>query len=344
MKLSFSQIQKYQMCPKSYQYYYKDKLRPEKKSAALILGAALDVALNSLLLERDLDKSFQIFENNFISFKTDNGKIETLFDNPTVVYSVNDFDSALLTKEDLQLLKNEPPYSELELIREKVGFDNMSIEEKISYNKYNYLAAKNKGKLMLQAYYNNILPKFSKVYEVQKQISLSSTDKDIIIGYIDAIVEIPQYGTVLLDNKTSSIFYEPDAVLTSQQLALYTYIISDEYKIDYAAFAVLLKSPKKQVTKVCTTCGFTDTNSNYKKCYNIINNKRCNGQWEKNTSLTINTQFLIDKISFNKQNIVIENLDLITHGIKLNFFPRNFNVCSNYYGGKCDYFDLCHKK
>lgn len=343
LKLSYSQIQKYQMCPKSYQFYYKDKLRPDVKSGALVFGSCLDSALNVLLLERDLPKAKECFLQNFRTFEL-NDKEEDLLNTVKVVYSTSDFDQDLLKAEDLEKLSKEIPFSLLKDLRSEVGYDGMTEEQKLSYNRYNFYAMRNKGLLMLESYFNNILPNFKKVLAVQKQIKMKNTADDEIVGYVDAIVEMENLGVVLIDNKTSSISYSEDSVKLSQQLALYSYILNDEYKIEHAAYVVLLKHPKKEVTKVCKKCNFMVTSGTHKTCNNIINEKRCGGEWDKTVVLSINTQFIVDKISPQKQEMVIENVDTITACIQNELFPRNFHVCENYFGGKCDYFNICHKK
>lgn len=341
MKISYSQLQKYQICPKSYEFYYAKKIRPETKTASLVFGASLDEALNSLLLERDLDKAKRIFEEKFKTTEV-NGQVVDLFNTDKIVYSVNDFDEDLLFDEDLKLLQNLTPYPTLDDIRRNLGFDNMSTNHKIEYNKYNYLSLRNKGFLMLEAYYEDILPKIKRVVEVQKKIELENSHKtDSIIGYVDLIAEVEGYGLTIIDNKTSSIPYESESVFTSQQLSLYAFM--SNLPIEYGAYAVLLKPIKKDVYKRCSKCDYDGSGSRHKTCNNEINNKRCNGEWLIEKKLSVRTQFIIDRINKDFQNVVVDNLDIIVNNIKNGIFPYNFQSCLNYWGGKCDYFDICYK-
>lgn len=349
MRLSYSQLSKYQLCPKSYEFYYKKNLKPETKSGALAFGSALDVALNSLMIERDLDKAKEIFLQNFL--KTDiNGVIHDLKTSDKIVYSVSDFSEELLSDGDLEELKSEPfQFKTLKERRDAVGWDGMSKEEKLSYNKYNFLAMRRKGLLMLEAYARDILPKIKRVVEVQKRIELhSSNNKDSIVGYIDAIVELEGVdGLVIMDNKTSSMPYDQESVFTSQQLSLYSFILQQmNIQASFGAYAVLLKPIRKKLSRVCKTCGnVPEPESRHKTC-NATNEKgkRCGGEWDTTKEIYIDTQLIVDRINENFTESVIENLDVITESISKDLYPRNFQSCQNYWGGKCDYFNLCYKK
>lgn len=342
MKISYSQLQKYQMCPKSYEFYYAKKIRPETKSASLVFGSALDEALNILLLDRDINKAKKIFDENFKTFEI-NGKIFETYTSDKIVYSVNDFDEDLLDEEDLKKLSGLESYEILSQKRRGLGFNNLTTEEKVQYNQYNYLSLRNKGFLMLEAYVRDILPKIKKVIDVQKKIELENSDKtDSILGYIDVIAEIEGFGLTIIDNKTSTIPYDAESVFTSQQLSLYAFM--SNLPVEFGAYAVLLKPVKKEITKICKNCGFDGSGSRHKTCSNEINSKRCNGEWCVTKKISINTQFIVDRINKDFQDVVIENLDIIVNNIKQNIFPYNFQSCLNYWGGKCDYFDICYKK
>ena len=62
MKISHSQVSKYLACPRMYKYHYRDKLRPDTTSSALLFGDAMDKALNSFLLEKKtVDEAYEEF-------------------------------------------------------------------------------------------------------------------------------------------------------------------------------------------------------------------------------------------------------------------------------------------
>lgn len=335
-RLSYSQLQKYQMCPKSYQFYYIDKIRVDKTTGALVFGKALDAALNNLLISRDLKKAEEIFETEFstfqINFKTYSTKSAT-----NIVYSVHDFDKDLLP-EDLKL---NIPYEDLVNKRKQVGFDSMSVEEKSVYNTYNFYSMLIKGKIMIRDYYNTILPKITKVHAVQEKIEFANTSGDIIVGFVDAIVDIDGFKNVLIDHKTSSVKYEADSVKFSQQLALYKYFREN---VEWLAYIVFNKRLLKNKTKKCKICSFDGSNTRHKTCNNIINNQRCGGEWNEIINPTADIEIIVDKIDEVVQELVIQNLDDINQGIKNKYFPRNLQACRNYWGGECDYFKVCYSK
>ncbi len=98
-KLSFSSLNRYGTCGQSYKFHYLDKLRPTVSSANLFLGSALDVGLNSLLLNDGKDP-YEVFSkawhHGFI-----NKKPVEIKDSLQVVYAKTDFDDEILTPNDL---------------------------------------------------------------------------------------------------------------------------------------------------------------------------------------------------------------------------------------------------
>lgn len=335
-KLSFSQIQKYQMCPRSYKFYYVDKIRVNKTSGALVFGKALDSALNNLLLTRDIQKSIEIFHKEFASFEL-NGTTYSTKEATNLVYSLQDYDKDLADAS----LEVSKPMEELIRLRKQYGFDNMSEEDKLAYNLQNYHVMLKKAEIMLTTYYNTVLPKITKVHKVQEKIERTNNHGDTIIGFIDAIVDYDGFKNVLIDHKTSSVEYEPNSVKYSQQLALYKYFSPE---IEWLGYIVFNKRISKNKTKICSKCQFDGTSSKHKTCNNTINGVRCHGEWEETIKPEANIQIIIDKIDDVVQELVIENLDDINEGIKQKHFPRNLQSCLNYWGGECDYFKVCYKK
>lgn len=110
---------------------------------------------------------------------------------------------------------------------------------------------KHKGEIMLDAYYEQVLPKIKKVIAIQEEISVKNTDKDEFTGKIDAIVEWEDGRIILLDNKTSSISFEDDSVQKSPQLGTYFEILKDKYKLEAAGYVVIPKRLRKKKKPVC---------------------------------------------------------------------------------------------
>lgn len=357
-RLSHSACSKYQLCGQAYKFHYIEKIRPRLQSAALIFGNALDHALN-VVINNSKDNAEALFEKSFRFNKIND--VETYL--PTceeLVYASTDFDADLLTEEDYNHLSTQvnegkipaplsegawfETHSEIKKKKTKNGFDSLTSGEKRYFNLMNWLSLKRKGFLMLEAYRTKVMPQIEKVHSVQEYVSLDNEVGDKIIGYVDLVADVKGHGTVILDNKTSSMEYEEDAVVTSPQLSLYTHILEEKYKTRKAGYIVLNKQVIKNRVKICKKCGHNGSGSRAKTCDAIGDyEKRCHGEWEETISPEIYVQFMVDEIPKQTENIVMQNYDSINDGIKAEVFHRNFNSCQNTFGGPCPYLKLCYR-
>lgn len=361
IKLSHSSITKYNECAKAYEYSYKQKLRSKSKGSALYFGVANDEMLNYVLLNKDMPKeeltkkALRIFDENWEQGKDNEYNIIDLPKNENILYSKYDFDGDLLEKEDWKELFgmcSNPAqfrYAIVGKLKEK-DFHQLESEEKMFYNFEAWLSLKRKVRFMLEAYIDQILPQIAEVIEIQKSVEIEDEEGNKITGIVDAIVRLVDGRVVILDNKTSSITYEADSVITSPQLSLYMTVLNNyvadpdhEWKhyIDACGFAVVSKKLTKDEVKVCKSCGFKGEGS-HKTCNNEIDGKRCGGEWDKVKSFKAETQFIVDEIPGNVQDMIIQNYDEVRKAIESDIFPRNFNACKNKYGGKCEFFNLCY--
>jgi len=354
-RLSHSAISRYQICPRSYKYWYIDKIKPRYQSAALSFGSALDNAINTLL-SKDSDKTpEQVFEYHW-SFQKVANKEQYLPECLDIVYSYNDYDDELLSAEDF--IKLDEKKNELKLgkettqvVFEKItarkkdkGFDNLSFEEKSFFNLVNWFCLKRKGLLMIESYREKVLPDIQEVIFVQRHIKVINNDGDSIIGVIDLCVKWKDGRTVIFDNKTSSIEYEKDCVLTSPQLALYVYAVENEVKSRTAGYIVLSKRLNKKRIKICSVCKYNGTGTKFKTCNNEIDGKRCNATWNEKLKISININVFIDEIPEKTEKLVMENYNIINNVIKRDTeFSHNFNNCDNVYGAPCPYKKYCWK-
>lgn len=361
-KLSHSSINKYNNCARSYKYRYIDRIVSRYKSGALYFGTALDAALNELLDPNKQEKNPEAVFEQFWNKQEDNTHKEIeLKENEDITYAKSDFDSDLLTKKDWAALYSKAKEYDLEgspitirkaILDKKgtVGWENLESKERKFFNLTNWLCLRNKGLLMIKTYREEIMPRFKKVLSIQKYVELKNTDEDVVRGYVDLVVEWEDGSVVLIDNKTSSMEYERDSVLKSPQLALYKMILNEwandpnhewNYKIEKAAFLVLRKAIKKNISKICKSCGFeAEPSSTHKTCHNTIDNKRCGGEWDRTAELKVDYQIIIDKVPDHVQDLVLENVNDVNTSIKNNVFPRNFNSCEGKFG-RCEYYDLC---
>ena len=364
LKLSHSSMNDYQTCPKMYEYKRVHKLVSKSKGSALFFGSAIDLALNYLLENKDaknlkevIAESIRIFDVNWEQAKDNEYKLIDLPRNPNIKYSKYDFDPDLLEKEDWKELfaLNSNPIEHRNSIQSKLSnqdFLDLPEDERSFYNYGSWLSCKRRAKYLIEAYAEQILPEIKKVIAVQMDIKLDDGEGNMLNGVIDLVGQLPDGRIAILDNKTSSMEYEEDSVLTSPQLALYKKQLNMfnedpdnqwKHKIDCAGFLVLSKKLNKDITKTCKSCGHIATGS-HKTCDNTVNGKRCGGEWDKVKKFSVNTQIIIDSIDEHVQDMILSNADTIKICIQSKLFPQNFNSCINKYGMKCDYYDLCWNK
>lgn len=356
-KLSFSQINRYTQCGESYRLHYKEKIKPNVQTGALLFGSALDNAINQLLLPKGDKTPEEIMVESFTFAEVNN--VNTYIPlSLNLVYSNSDFDEEILTPEDhktiktsideLQIITKSDDYIsyflELKKQKETKGIDDLTDDEKRFYNYLNWVCLLRKGYLMLDAYRLKVLPKIIKPLEVQKKVVMNNHTGDEVVGYVDLIAEIKDEGIVILDNKTSAISYSYDSAKTSPQLALYMHLLYDLYKTRKVGFIVMRKNVKKNRVKMCSSCGYDGSTTKHKSCNNEIDNKRCGGAWNETIKPEIDIQIIIDEISPIVEEMILDNFDIINYAINKEIFPKNLQTCNNYYGGKCPYYNLCYYK
>lgn len=344
-RLSHSQVSKYQQCGKAYEFWYLKKIRPTKSRAALLFGTALDRAIGVLLKpDEDRTKSPEQVFDYFWRFQEINGNNTYLPTCTSIVYAKSDFDKDLITKEDEE--KIGASLSEiLEVIakRLEVGHNGITEEERKLANHAMWTCLYHKGHYMIKAFRERVQPKLTKIHSTQEYIELNNGE-DKVIGYIDIVAEVEGHKEpIVLDLKTSASQYEEDAVLTSPQLTLYVHAVSDKYKTKKAGYIVLNKNLIKNRKKVCSKCGHDGSGGRHKTCANETEGKRCNGDWIETVSPEVYVQFIIDEIPEQTENLVLENIDDINTAIKTGHFTRNLSMCTNTFGGLCDYINLCYR-
>lgn len=337
LRLSHSQCSKYTQCPQAYKYHYVERIRPSLTPASLLFGSALDSAMNELLKPERNIKPEDIFLEAFTNAHINN-VLTFIPTNIKLTYAASDLDLDLLDlpdsdKELLATLKSK---------KSKYGLASFSKDEHIFYNQSCWDSLKAKGLLMLKAYRDKVVPMFDEILDVQVPISLSNGE-DTVTGFVDVVARVKGHGIVILDNKTSSIEYAEDSVITSPQLSLYMHALYPAYQTRKAGYIVLRKQIKKNRVKICESCGHDGSATRHATCANTVNNKRCGGPWKETLSPEVDVQIIINDIPERTEDIVLDNYDTITHAIKNEVFPRNLHSCSNMYGGPCPYFNLCYK-
>ncbi len=351
LKLSHSSVSRYLKCAKSYEIHYKQKLRPTGTSAALLFGSALDEALNSVLLKDGKDP-YKVFMSKWDTAYIN--KIPTQLKTSTeIAYAQADFDSSILTDEDLQDLSKALEAEDLAHLdtvdplhgfdlclgyKKQAGFRPIREAELRYLNQAYWLSCSRRAKYIIDAYQAQVMPRIVSVQSVQKTIELKNEGGDSITGFIDLIATLDDGKTYILDNKTSSRPYKDNSVRESPQLALYGYA----EEIQYGGFIVMLKSLKKDKTKVCSVCGHRGDTSRAKTCDNTTSaGKRCNGAWDEVVTPKAEIQIVLDQLPQTTQNLVLENFKDVNSGIKAQFFPKNLHTCDDWYGQPCPYKGVC---
>lgn len=218
IQLSYSAANKYNESPRAYYLHYLLRLRPAQVGSALVFGNAIDVGLNQLLKPSSDADPKDLFDDALIK-QTINGEIVDLRTSDLIKYSKADLDEGIFTDEDRELLKR--------------------------YNK-NWISLRRKGHLIIDAYKEQILPRFKEVFAVQRFVKLDNEIGDSFIGYVDLIARWEDDKIYIFDHKTSSIKYAEDSAQTSQQLATYFEGVGHEFKVDGVGYIVIPKNFRKK--------------------------------------------------------------------------------------------------
>jgi hypothetical protein len=350
LRLSHSAQERYLMCGKEYYLHYVEKLRTIKTGSALIFGTAIDRACENYILEREPLRARGIFKQ-FMHRQEINGEETELAHTTKIEYLSSDFDSELLTESDNELLLKGTVFANVKEMHSflKGKRDNpeeaLTEEDSIRWNYLNWISLYRKGKLLVNAFMDFVDENVEEVYKTQPTIELADEDGDQVIGNADFIVKLKDHAyPVVLDLKTSSKYYDKNSVKESKQLALYTMYFREFYPgMKKAGFVVLNKNIKKNREKICKTCGHDSSGSNYKDCPNIVDGKRCKGEFTNVIYPEARVQFVLDTVPEEMIESVVEGFNLTKGLIKTGQFLENRGNCLRYGGKfKCAFYDLCH--
>ena len=321
VKLSNSSVDKYNECSLCYDLHYNHGIRPIKNSSALVFGGVIDKAFNILLINKDLQKALDFFKKEWEKHK----------DAKNVIF--------YKTNEDIELVR----YFGIEPESDKIAWWSMFFT----------------GKLLIEAYHKEVLPKIKKVFAVQEPITIKNPDGDEINGFLDLDVEWIDGKKYILDNKTSKDLYDPNSnkkdqpygpnsAKESQQLPLYYF--AKGYKHDGIGYIVLRKIINKNKIKKCKLCSaFNETT--HKTCERITKftpgpKSRCNGEFDITINPTVDIQYIFNQVEESDIDRVIETFDHVNYCISNGIFAENhnpergkFGYCpyKEYYEGNSDF-------
>lgn len=359
MKLSNSSINRFLECGRSYKLFYKDRIHSKYKSSALFFGSAFDLAVNELLKGNSLEDAIKTFKDSWAFPVERDGTIVDLKEHVYVTYYDSDFDYDLLDQASIKTIReyakntnnNTDIIEFMKQQKDKRKDDTFKTQDE-SFIKYfnlvNWYVLNNKGEYMLHAYRAQLLPRFKRVLAIQEPLVLTSACGDTVEGILDLVAELHDGSIAIIDNKTSSMDYTKESVRLSQQLALYKVILNNmhsegkfPHKIDNAGYAVIKKRPNKVNDRTCTKCGFKSAGK-HATCNNEVDGNRCHGVWDSNIKLTFETQFIVDNISEDHEELVLDTVNSVNSAINNNIFQPNLSSCIGKFG-KCAYYDYCHR-
>jgi len=309
MRLSNSAIDLYNRCPQQYKLYYLDKIFSEEKGAPLIFGGAIDSACNVMLLskkkelteeERELvvQDPYRVFLSEFRTTEINGKKIKVPGSNQ-VFYYKSDCDLTVLPDESLTHLCSVAQKENVELrgggIEEfvesmheaKKGKYDIVEKDQAFYNYICWTCLCHKGRMFIEAYKEQFMPRVVEVHSIQRKVHLPNVNGNYIIGYIDLEATLDDGIRYVIDNKTASVPYKKDSVLTSQQLSIYSEFCENRYcgyvvlnkrlrkKDPKVRVQIILdKIPEEQIQKVFDTVGDREYNieegnfePNWDSCY-----------------------------------------------------------------------------
>lgn len=356
MRFSYSQFSLWQKCSRAWKHRYVNKLDSGVIGASLIFGSACDASVSALLQGKTEWKDIFIQKMNQCGM---NNKLIDVFTDETIVYSYSDYDFYVLKDVDLVLMKSwvtelnlsslstEPNEVYKECVKiKKNKYKTTTKEVLIYFNRCSWLSLLRKGEILLQAFYEQIYPKITKVIAVQKQVNLKDeVTGDSLTGIVDLIVNLEGYGeqTIVLDLKTSAMAYDQEQIETSQQLVLYAGLMAKEYGLPlHVGYVTLIKNIEKETVAHCSQCGHTK-DSKHKTCNNLIGTNRCEGAWLETKKLVPKIQLMIEKKDEFQVNELFKDFGSVMVAAKNDLTFRNTDSCLNFYGQKCQYFSLCFK-
>ena len=325
MKLSHSALERYKLCPKSYQYHYVMGYRDIMVGSPLVYGNILGKVFAQQVLSKkvnltDEEKGLlnkipaEYFDELCQTYELNGEKI-SLPTSELIHYHKGDYQEEILTDTDLELIAN---------YRKSHGFNNVGFEDLYSYYKAAqadkdeigfmnfmfYVSMRRKCLYMIESYQVNIVPRIVKVHSLEEPISIKNCAGDEIVGFIDLDADIAlDDGTVvraILDNKTSSAKYNVKKFVESGQLHLYNYL----KELEYIGYLVIVK--KIKVPKIGKKKGETFAES----------------------------QILVQANCPELEEGFIKNADEILELIKSEMFPKNTSSCLAF-GQRCPFYNLC---
>lgn len=322
MRLSHSSVDQYELCPRKFQLQRLEKWRSPKLPSPLFFGSALDEAFSLLLstkkvnlteeeLTLQLTKTAEeVFLQNMLTVQDVYRNPVELSQNINAEYFTSDFTPELLTNKHLgQLQMLEPNYKLVDFLdfheqcKEQLRAKKKLLDDdQILYNYMSWISLVEKGKLMVDAYREVVMPQIHRVESIQEKISIKNDDGDEITGLIDfraSFIDNPEQ-VYTMDNKTSSKAYTDEATRESLQLATYCEAKGDPH----AGYVVAEKKLFKREPKI---------------------------------RITIQKDVIPEKTF----QLAFDRFEKVCYDVQAGKFPQNRSNCFAF-GRVCEYYRVCH--
>lgn len=268
IRLSHSSLEKYHLCSERWRLHYQEGYRTNSIGSALFFGNAFGSAVqegakNGLTIE----ETKILFDKYFKSMDF-NGEIIDLENTDKTRYYKGDLKIEYVPLEiistvDPKILEDLPSVFKLQ------NEGNLHYDYQKDLNKLCWYSMKYKGHRLIESYYEKVIPRIKKVYEIEKPINLETNDGSAhLIGFIDLIVDFEMddgsVQKVLFDNKTASKPYSKNAIIEKQQLTIYEYAenigkvgyivaIKDTFKIQILIGEIPIDIQEKYITIIDET-------------------------------------------------------------------------------------------
>lgn len=360
MRTSYSQNNTYITCPKAWYWQYVEGYQTEIEGSSLYFGTAIDRAVSDMLDNKpDWLKSFYFNWDGQMK----NGSLVKIFDNDKITYSHKDFDADLLESKDyielekwakeLNLIAANAMPTSNELVKlfkdaskaKSSPYLKMTDEQFKYFNRCSWIGLKRKGKILLNAFHQQVVPKIKRVLSTQKQSRIEDPNTgDQVVGFVDMILELEGYDKpIIFDLKTSSFPYEVHQLETSPQLTLYAAMEAQNINTDLVGYIVLNKNIPKDEVHHCIKCG-TKKNTRHQTCNaTLADNSRCGGSWVETKVPKPEVQIMVDKKSQEQINDLLIDTGNIIMAMKNGIIYKNTSKCDDWYGSKCPFYGVCHK-
>lgn len=341
-RLSHSAITAFKTCNELHYLRYIKRIKPKTQGASLAFGSCIDQCTSYLLLAHQsgtLDNALMDYMEVFVADPEKGWNLS--FDSDSSRYGAKDLDSKLIQTDEcrglIQTWELELQVNEQDAINAYKQRNHKEVKDNEfkMHNRLSWLSMREKGRYMMQAFIDDVLPQIEEVVAVQDRID-GETGDSTVVGFIDLIAKLKGHDKyVICDVKTAGMPYELEDVKMSEQLTFYTGVRGPELNTNLAGFIVLAKNIGSEA--VCPKC-MQKKETSHKTCNNEVNGKRCNAEWT--STLKGSSQILVDTIEPNQQQEYLDELPILEPVMRTGLRIKNFESCRRF-GGYCDFIDLC---